>query len=310
MLSAVVSFHTNPFTCGVARFNQSLAHAMNVEMVPLSRYLDDSFGRYVLLSLKLEEINVRVLDRLNNFVTTNQGNFALLLHGINDSDLEAALCARATRVYAASREIARKLSGRRSDAIPVFAPGAPVLPPRVAAECTLLTLGMAHKIRVDGYRKLARLMQGEKRTFRLEISTALHEGGAFDEAFFEVSKEISSAFAGNVRFLGFLADAEVSERLRAVDAFVAFFPNGARENNTTVLSAMTHGCAVLTNLDSESPSWMVHNETVFNVNQLTDFPVKEELIRVGNSAVRAVSSFTFENLATLIRESSEPKQSL
>lgn len=303
MFSAVVSFHTNPYTCGVARFNRSLAQAMNVEIVSLDEYLDEPVGGSVLLSLKLEEVGTGTLQRLNGLISTNQGNFALLLHGTDGSDLESALCDRATRVFAASAEIARRVAGCRADVVSVFAPGASVQPRQAAVDCTLLTFGMAHKIRSDGYRRLAVVMQGDDRTFRLEISTALHEGGAFDESFFEVGEEISHAFGGNVRFLGFLADAEVSERLRDVDALVAFFPRGARENNTTVLSAMSHGCAVITNLDSDSPPWMVHDRTVFDVNQLTGFPDATSLQRVGSAAAIAASSYSFERLADILQSS-------
>jgi glycosyltransferase involved in cell wall biosynthesis len=159
---------------------------------------------------------------------------------------------------------------------------------------------MAHKIRIDGYRRLAAILQRDNRSFRLEISTALHEGGAFDESFFVVGEEISDVFGGRVRFLGFLADAEVSERLRDVDALVAFFPNGVRENNTTVLSAMTHGCAVITNLDPDSPPWMMHDHTVFDVNQLTYFPDKVSLRRVGDAAALIASAYNFERLAQIL----------
>ena len=303
MYSAVVSFHTNPFTCGVARFNQSLARAMNVNFISLNKYLDQHISETVLLSLKLEEVGVDTLRRLNDFVSAHLGNFALLLHGTDGSDLEASLCGRATQVFAASAEIARGVAGHRADVISVFAPGASVQPRQAAVDCTLLTFGMAHKIRSDGYRRLAAILQGDNRTFRLEISTALHEGGTFDESFFVVGEEISHAFVGNVRFLGFLADAEVSDRLRDVDALVAFFPRGARENNTTVLSAMSHGCAVITNLDSESPGWMMHDRTVFDVNQLTSFPDQASLHRVGGAAAIVASSYSFERLAEILQSS-------
>lgn len=303
MLSAVVSFHTNPYTCGVARFNRSLAQAMNVNIVSLDTYLNEPLDECVLLSLKLEEISADTLRRLDNLASTHQGNFALLLHGSDGSDLEASLCVRATQVFAASAEIARTVSKQRSDVISVFAPGASVLQRHVEVDCTLLTFGMAHKIRSDGYRRLAGVMQGDKRAFRLEISTALHEGGTFDESFFTVGEEISHAFGGNVRFLGFLADAEVSERLREVDALVAFFPRGVRENNTTVLSAMSHGCAVITNLDADSPPWMVHDRTVFDVNQLTSFPDATSLRRVGDAAAVAAGSYNFERLANILQSS-------
>jgi len=302
MLSAVVSYHTNPYTCGVARFNSALSKALGVPLIQIDDYLTETLTSKVLVSLKVDEIDSAALDRLSTAVKTGRLSFDLFLHASNDSTLERDLCSSAVRVFAASKEIASQVSATRSDVVACFAPGAPALPLKAPVDCTLLTFGMAHKIRSDGYRKLAALLHEDPRTFRLEISTALHQGGSFDESFFAIGAEISSAFGGNVRFLGFLADAEVSERLREVDALVAFFPRGARENNTTVLSAMSHGCAVITNLDADSPPWMVHNHTVFDVNQLTSFPDKTSLRRVGDEAVVASASYSFERLSHIIQE--------
>ena len=301
--SAIVSYHTNPYTCGVARFNHSLATTTGVPLVTLESYLGSSGSSEVLLSIKLEEIDAPTLLLLAQKLKSGVSPYLLFLHATDGSDLEVELCTAAVRVFAASAEIANKIRAVRGDVIAVFAPGAPILPRQTPVDCTLLTFGMAHKIRSDGYRHLAKLMVGDRRTFRLEISTALHEGGTFDESFFGVGEEISVAFAGNVRFLGFLADAEVSDRLFEVDALVAFFPRGARENNTTVLSAMTHGCAVITNLDAESPPWMVHNETVFDVNRLTSFPDKAILRQVGEAAAITAAGFNFDQLALILRDS-------
>jgi hypothetical protein len=83
---------------------------------------------------------------------------------------------------------------------------------------------------------------------------------------------------------------------------VAFFPKGVRENNTTVLSAMAHGCCVITNLDEGSPSWMKHNESVLDIDQLKVFPSAEELRRVGTEARVAVSPYSFKHLAALLNQ--------
>lgn len=301
--TAVVSFHTNPYTCGVARFNHSLAAAMGVKLLSLDEYLRNHHTGPVMLSIKLEEIAGTTLDLLGRTMSKDSHEFDLFLHGTDGSQLERTLCTEARRVFAASSEIAEAIRSVRSDVVAVFAPGAPVLPQQVPVDCTLLTFGMAHKIRSDGYRRLASLLDDDKRSFRLEISTALHEGGSFDENFFMVGSEISEAFAGNVRFLGFLADAEVSERLRQVDAIVAFFPRGVRENNTTVLSAMTHRCPVITNLDPGSPPWMIHGVTVFDIARLDRFPDKAALRNVGDAGMRAASEFSFERLAAIVSES-------
>jgi hypothetical protein len=302
MHTAVVTFHTNPYTCGVARFNHSLATALGVPLVPLESYLNSGDTSRVLLSIKLEEITADVLVRLGSVLEQRTLNYDLFLHAADGSELEQALFVGASRVFAASAEIAEQVRPSRPDVSSVFAPGAPVLPRQQPVDCTLLTFGMAHKIRSDGYRRLAALMEGDSRSFRLEISTALHEGGSFDASFFTIGEEISAAFSGNVRFLGFLADAEVSERLREVDALVAFFPRGARENNTTVLSAMTHGCPVITNLDQSSPAWMMHGVTVYDIGKLTHFPDKSELQQVGDTGMRAAREFSFDVLARIVSQ--------
>jgi hypothetical protein len=60
---------------------------------------------------------------------------------------------------------------------------------------------------------------------------------------------------------------------------------------------MAHGAAVVTALDSNSPSWMVHGQNIIDVRQLKQFPSREELNQIGKNAKEAVESFTFENLA-------------
>ena len=54
--SCVASFHTNPFTCGVARFNVSLAKSLKTKVLSLSTARTSGPGR-VLLSIKLQEID-------------------------------------------------------------------------------------------------------------------------------------------------------------------------------------------------------------------------------------------------------------
>jgi hypothetical protein len=300
MITSIVSYHLNPFTCGVARFNRSLANVMGVRIVQLDSFLASGSSESVLLSIKLEEMPTETLKSLEFFIERSTDKYSLLLHGISDDELEIKLCSKARKVFAATREIAATVMSYRPDVVSVFAPGAPVSPRLEEVDCTLLTFGMAHKIRSSGYQLLASLMRSDARTFRLDISTALHEGGAFDETFFQIGDEISRAFEGSVRFLGFLADDEVSERLRSVDALIAFFPRGVRENNTTVLSAMSHGCPVITNLDSLTPPWMIHNETIFDVSQLERIPSKDLLRSVGVSGAMAAKEYSFQKLAEII----------
>ena len=297
--TAIVTFHTNPYTCGVARFNIALAESLNVPLVTLSDFLSKPISG-ALLSIKCEEIGEENSRELSRFLVSSSEKFDVYLHGLDDSEAEQIVIAQAARIFTATMEIADAIRNSRNDVQSTFAPGANPSPVMKQVDCTLLTFGMAHKIRVAGYRKLGEILHGDSRTFRIEISTALHEGTTFSEDFFTVGKEIREVFDGNVSFLGFLADEEVSNRMRAADALVAFFPHGVRENNTTVLSAMSHGCAVITNIDKYSPSWMAHNHSIFDINLLDGFPSINDLERVGSNAIEAVNNFTFSELAKLI----------
>jgi hypothetical protein len=297
--TAIVTFHSNPYTCGVARFNVSLAKSLGVPLLTLDFFLENPVSG-ALLSIKCEEIGNDTAKGLSNFLETASETFDVYLHGLDGSAAEQKIIGKAGRLFTATKEMADEIGSKRSDAISTFAPGASPSPLATEVDCTLLTFGMAHKIRVAGYRKLGDLLQEETRTFRLEISTALHEGTTFSEDFFTVGNEIREVFQGNVSFLGFLADEEVSHRMRSADALVAFFPLGVRENNTTVLSAMSHGCAVITNIDDYSPDWMIHGESILDIDRMSSFPTTDELIEIGNNAREVASPFSFEQLGHLL----------
>ena len=299
--SAVVTFHTNPYTCGVARFNIALAESLDVPLVSLSYFLSKPISG-ALLSIKCEEIGEEYARALAHVLVSASEKFDVYLHGLDDSEAEQIVIAQAARIFTATMELADAIRDSRNDVQSTFAPGANPSPVMKQVDCTLLTFGMAHKIRVAGYRKLGEILQDESRTFRLEISTALHEGTTFSEDFFTVGKEIREVFDGNVSFLGFLADEEVSNRMRAADALVAFFPHGVRENNTTVLSAMSHGCAVITNTDKYSPSRMIHGSSVFDIDKMTKFPSVTELEEVGKNAKQAVAPYSFSQLSKIISQ--------
>jgi glycosyltransferase involved in cell wall biosynthesis len=285
----------------VARFNIALAESLNVPLVTLSDFLSKPISG-ALLSIKCEEIGEENSRELSRFLVSSSEKFDVYLHGLDDSEAEQIVIAQAARIFTATMEIADAIRNSRNDVQSTFAPGANPSPVMKQVDCTLLTFGMAHKIRVAGYRKLGEILHGDSRTFRIEISTALHEGTTFSEDFFTVGKEIREVFDGNVSFLGFLADEEVSNRMRAADALVAFFPHGVRENNTTVLSAMSHGCAVITNIDKYSPSWMIHGSSIFDIDKMTKFPSSGELEEVGKNANQAVAPYSFSQLSKIISQ--------
>jgi len=300
-ISCLVSFHTNPYTCGVARFNRALADELQVPLLSIEAFAIAPVAN-ALVSVKFDEMSPEATERLRSALLEGPISFSLLLHDVQNTAEEAVFCKKARKVYVANAELCMKLQDVRPDAIGIFAPGAAEQKTGGLSDLTLITFGMAHKIRSDRYQRLGELLSSDTRTAQLEISTALHEGTTFSEEFFSVNTEISEAFEGNVSFLGFLADGEVSRRIVAADALVAFFPKGARENNTTVLSAMAHGCCVITNLDAGSPTWMRHNESVLDIDKLSAFPSAQELRRIGKGARIAVAPYSFKHLVALLNQ--------
>jgi hypothetical protein len=295
----VVSYHQNVHTCGVARFNRRLAGFLGVPMVSIE---DLSAARFVhpLVSVKFSEMQPRSIESM---LEALGGRYSVVLHGYSGSLEEASLASGATRVMALSRKMAEEIRHIRTDVVVGFAPGSsPIDRTTPVPELKLITFGMAHKIQSAGYRRAGDLLVADGREFVLEISSALHEGTEFDDQFFDVGEEISACFAGRVEFLGFLADAEVSRRLTAADALLAFFPDGVRENNTSVATAMNHGLAVITNLDEWSPDWMVHGRTIFDVSRLDEFPSSDSLRSVGRAGAEAIAGFDYRSLMALLRK--------
>jgi hypothetical protein len=287
-LDGVVSFHLNKHTCGVARFNVRLSEALSLPCVGF----DDVAVRlhFPLVSIKVGEIDDHGLSWLNDQLPER---FGLLLHDFLDTECERDLISRAEFVVALNSEMQRSVAKLRPDCQLGFAPGLAPAPRHERTDVTLLTFGMAHKIDPIRYGLVGRMARSDRRTFFLEVSSALHEGTRFDDRFFSVLDDISAAFGEHVRFLGFLSDDEVTQRLHTADALLAFFPKGVRENNTSVIGAMAHGVAVITNVDDQSPDWCRHGETVFDLDRLTSIPSLAELRRVGSAARAAVAPLTF-----------------
>jgi hypothetical protein len=294
MFDAVVSYHLNAHTCGVARFNRDLAQTLGIPLVGIR----DAFwrsARHPLVSIKKSEIADEDGEWLLGSINEP---FSLILHSFEHSPFELSLLVRASRILALNEEIGEFVKVIRPDVRVGFAPGLAVLGTEYErTDISLITFGMAHKIQPARYAKAGQLLERSGKTFRLEISSALHEGTQFDDSFFDVHEEIAASFGGNVSFLGFLADAEVSRRLNSADVMLAFFPSGVRENNSSVMGAMNHGLAVVTNLDDHSPRVFEHGKTVLDIDRLDEFPSVETLKAIGRAGREVVRHYSFAQLA-------------
>ena len=296
---AVVSYHHNIHTCGVARFNRHFADHLGVPMVRIDELVTRRLTNPI-VSVKQSEMRDEDLGSFLEVLSKVDG-YTLVLHDFNGHEFEIELLRCAERVMALNAQLAELVRPSRPDVLVGFAVASYMEELHIRTpEIRMITFGMAHKIQSKGYQRVGQLLVAHGRAYVLEISSALHEGTEFDDSFFTVGDEISECFKGNVEFLGFLADNEVARRLTSADAMLAFFPSGVRENNTSVLGAMNLGLPVITNIDEWSPSWARHGETMFDVNRLEVFPSHEDLERVGEAGRRAVANLTFAGLTKIL----------
>jgi hypothetical protein len=283
----------NPATCGVAKFNSLLAEKLGIPMIALG---DDAIFNYrePMLSLKISEFPPNELEalgaRLNQLIS--QQSSRVFLHAYGDTALERMLLEGASRIYCGNAQLRAEVAAVRPDAVELWCPGTVHEQARFEpADLVVFTFGMAHKVRADYYRKLHVLLRETGKSYKLYMSTALHENTSFDESFSGAFDEIRSAFGPHVHFVGFLSDAAVYNYLLECTYFVAFFEGGVRSNNTSVNSAMASGAAVITNLDAMSPSSLRHLHNVIDIERMDVLPTDAQLL----AGIRARAKETAES---------------
>lgn len=295
--SSILTYHTNPYTCGVARFNSSLAKEFGISMVSFLNASQFDLAT-PLVSVKFSEMKLGDADLLCRI--TVRSEYDLLLHDFSTNRAELELLKNANRVFGANSEISDLMRKYRPDVESLFAPGLQPHPHEVGADVELLTVGMAHKIQSRLFARLGELVAADLRSVKLTISAAFHEGMDFGESMSRVHSEVQHTSGLDCVFAGFLSDEELSQRLLKSDGVVAFFATGVRENNTSVLGAMAHGCAVFANVDSYSPAWMIHGETIFDIERLESLPSRDQMRALGGRAKAVVRDFSFAALVDRI----------
>src|SRR6185503_12614569 len=117
VIDAVLSYHLNPNTCGVAKFNHALAKRLGVPCEQIAH------GRSTapLVSVKMQEIadggaQTGCLPR------REWRAYDLFLHDTPTCPLEHPFIACARKVYAANGAIAERLGSVRTDVITVHCP--------------------------------------------------------------------------------------------------------------------------------------------------------------------------------------------
>lgn len=279
-VDGVLGYHLNPLTCGVAKFNVMLARRLDVPMLGLFDGRTATLG-HPLLSLKLSEFSDTDMSALASMVETVswRRNFSLFLHAWSDTPVEQLLLSRAATVYCGNAELVVQLRARRSDVEQSWCPSTLLEPQRFkSAGLSVFAFGMAHKVRSELHSTVHALLEATGQPYSVYLSTALHEGTAFDERFTVVFDELREIYGDHIYFLGYMSDTAVYNYLIDTTFFAAFFDKGVRANNTTVNAAMECGSVVITNLDEHSPAEFRHLHNVIDINRCDTLPTDEVVL--------------------------------
>jgi hypothetical protein len=302
MIDCIAGYHLNPWTCGIAKFNAILAQQLNLPVVSVLG-LQHTRYHHPLVSVKLSEFTGPDLRQLDAWLRSNPGVFDTFFHALDGGETEGRLIAASRRVLVGNVELATQLRGHHADVRELWCPGTLLLPQRFEpTDISVFTFGMAHKIRVPYYRKLRDLLEATGKSYKVFVSTAIHENTSFDDTFIVRFEELQAVFNGQIYFMGYLSDTAVFNHLRDASFLAAFFEKGLRANNTTVNAAMECGCAVVTNLDESSPAGYEHGQTVLDINRTDVLPPLDEIARIGHAAREvAHSRYGWDRLVAEIR---------
>lgn len=248
MIDAVLSWHMNPATCGVAKFNHALAKRLGVPCLPLEWDSGSSYRQHPVVSIKPEELSRRAYIDATLLIPP----YDLFFHGVPGHEFDA-MVKRASRVYAGNSEIASAIRSFRPDVITAHCPST-VEGDASRGSYRVLTFGMAHKLVLPHFRNLKRELDRDHPDYTLSLSTAVHEGSPWDEALTQSTEAMRDIFGDRLRVLGFLADDALARELAECDAVAAFFVPALRANNTSAWAALSAGKFLYTNLDGQSPA--------------------------------------------------------
>jgi len=224
---AVLSYHLNPATCGVAKFNHRLARELGVPCEPIGiAYL----YRHPLTSIKAAEMGPHWMLEI-----PRHGD--VLLHD------------RPALVWPVMGSTHRTVFYADELGCPATIDGNPT-----RGRYRVLTFGMAHKRILRHYVALKQQLEAEHPDYTLELSTAIHEGTPWNEGLQQSISDMRAIFGDKLRVLGFLGDDAIAKELQDCDAVAVYFEPAFRANNTSAWAAIEAGKTLYTNCDAQSPT--------------------------------------------------------
>jgi hypothetical protein len=308
---SIVSTHSSPIFSGVAKFGIILADRLKCDFLSFSDFFANpsKFTGRILLSIKVLDLESAEIDHLRLFLSGSINHedfsFDVFLHSFSQSDIECELLDRARSIFCGNAAIYADTFHWREKTQHLWCPslldrierGTPSFDESKIVR--ILNFGMAHKLI---YTRAAATFATLTRIgieFEIFISSSFHEKAAFGD-FKAVSSRIKSEFPTRVTFLGYLTDEGIWEISNHMDVMLCFFDPAARDNNTTLYSAIELGLPLISSTDQLSPDWLVDDETFLELSKLTrEKFCKANLLRIAKNAYVQVSEKrSWELLAT------------
>lgn len=274
----IITLHSNTHMCGVSKFNRILAKHLQTSLISLDSEPPAIKGS-VVVSLSFAELDQVFEQRLEQVV--EHRDFGLIVHGLSAGEFQEMLLQRAAWILALNDEIYAILSSRNLRNLTLGWCPPTISKPEVASrEGTstsqspnqLFMFGMSKKFQNSTLDRLEAVVSAERGRWKLVISAGLHENSSFDDAFFAKIDKLKARPFLQVFFAGFLSDEAVSEYLMSSRACVLAFQPAARANNSTLTSALDHGCQIITNIDQYTPRWMIDSNRVLDIETLDSIP--------------------------------------
>lgn len=297
MIDWILSPQLNPYACGVAKFNWCLAAQIGC---PVRDSLTTADEGVPLISAHRVDVSIDILGTWLRWTHADH-RYDLWLHD-DPSDWPLGWIRRARRVFTAHAGILEALGPVRQDAHLVWCPS--TLPPSTSEDFpppAVLTFGMAHKLVLPCYRALAALMAPLAKEWTLEVSTAIHDGTPWPAGLASVESQLAAIFGPRLRFWGALSNWAVAWSLQRVSVVALFYAEGACANSTTLWAALRAGLPVITNLGAWSPAELRHDETVYDVTQLTAWPDLVDRDRVGIAGQAVAARYSWHRLLEVLR---------
>jgi hypothetical protein len=171
-VEAVVTHHRDGFRSGVARFNELLAEHLGVPLLGI-RDAELARTRATLFSFKVGELPKDDVEYVAALVKQTDWHGELYLHDWADLPLEETLARRARRIHCGNLEIQARVNRLNPSTLSVWTPGL-ILDQRTyaAAEISVFSFGMAHKIRTDMFRRLRDLLDASEASYAVYVSAA------------------------------------------------------------------------------------------------------------------------------------------